>query len=163
LFILEVVNKRTRMEECAPLLASVCRKWRPNICATEAKMEVAKALSNDCRRFPEIPELRLLPHGNKPKLDRATTAINMGANGRIYLPDAQVCLEMKERPGVIHTWVDETMEQLKSFTGMVNQGHDDIVDVFGYTCLLAHELRGVTARTMRPVMLTAGRESVFMG
>lgn len=132
LFILEVVNKRVKLEENAPLLAALCRKHKPYIVAGDDDM-LSSTMLLDCRRHKDIPEIKCLEIRGKDKLTRAQAAIIHGENGRIYLP--------RETPKYEYPWVEMFVDQLSSFTG-IDDEHDDMVDGLGIVGRLADQLKG---------------------
>lgn len=159
LLIFEVVNQRTRTEECVPLLDDVCRRWRPLHVGVEA-IGFQGALADECRRFPNIPEPRRMKNGNQSKLSRARYAMTLGQNGRIYFPDENYQRTLKFEKMHARTWIEVTLDQLQGFTG---DGHerDDIVDVFGYAGQMANDMRSCGVMSSAPLLIHAGREDVF--
>ena len=152
LLVLEVVKKHLALERCCPELAAVCRRWKPNLVAAEAT-SFQGALLMECRRFPDIPEVRRLETGTSAnmKLKRATGAIVLGENGRIYLP--------RDGP----PWLNDFQTELAAFTGE-KDGVDDQTDTLSYAAYLAQTLRGSTATGCQhwPVgPFTAGKEPFY--
>jgi predicted phage terminase large subunit-like protein len=146
LFILEVVNRRIRLEALASELAATCGIWRPHIVAVE---QGHPTLANEVRQHPEIPEVRYLTTGGKNKLARAFAAIQWGDNKRIVLPE-------KQEP-----WKEEYICQLEAFTGEETDEHDDMVDATSYGCYLAQQLRGrPSSESYGPDILVPGREII---
>lgn len=146
LLVLDVVNQRVRLEESVPLLARVCKQWRPDVCAVEAH-GFQMALLLECRKYPSIPEPRALQPGSaiNAKLRRALPAVIFGENGRIHLP---------EEAG----WLEDFVVQLSTFTGD-DEGHDDMVDVLAYAARMANDLRGARGREeFYPEVFVAGKE-----
>ncbi len=147
LFILEVVNRRIRLEENAPALNELCSKWKPTIVAGDDDM-LSETMLLDCRRYKFIPEIRRLPIAGKDKRVRATAAIIHGENGRIYLPQGT---RTKTYP-----WLEAFMDQLSSFTG-IDDPNDDQVDALGIVGRLADELKGDGREEPMPDVLIEGR------
>jgi predicted phage terminase large subunit-like protein len=132
LFILDVVNARMKLEDNAPGLARLCRKWKPLIVAGDDDM-LSSTMLLDCRRYRDIPEIRCLPISGRDKLTRAQAAIIHGENERILLPE--------ETRTHKYPWLEPFMDQLSSFTG-IDDEHDDMVDSLGILGRLADELKG---------------------
>jgi phage terminase large subunit-like protein len=146
LLVLEVVNERFPIETVVAELAKVCRKWHPNLVAVETG-GFQTALAIECRRWREIPEVRRLEPewGANLKYRRAVPAIIMGQNRRIYLPET-----VQDHP-----WYLPYTEQLRGFTGK-DDDHDDMVDVTGYGCQIAGELRPPESVAPEPILLSPG-------
>lgn len=138
-----VRNQRLRLEELAPALAEFCREVRPDLVAVETGHPT---LANEYRRYRDIPEIRWLNTESKDKLTRALSAIIMGQNNRIFLPD-------DDPP-----WLEDYVRQLASFTGHGDE-YDDMVDATSYMAKLAQELRPVARSGPEswPCVLTEGR------
>lgn len=153
ILVLEVVNKRLRIEHCVPELAAVCKRWRPLAVGAES-VGFQASMAVECRRHREIPEVTRLKPENKSKLMRAWAAIEMGEHGRIVLPG----------PGEHGTaWLEETVEQLSQFSGVADDA-DDIVDVFAYGALMVNRLRGYRPESVEeegPILLAPGRVGGF--
>lgn len=132
LFILDVVNRRIRLEDNAPELARLCKQWKPYIVAGDDDM-LSETMKLDCRRHRDIPEVRCLPIAGKDKRMRATAAIIHGENERIYLP--------QETSRHKYPWLEAFIDQLSGFTG-IDDDHDDMVDALGIAGRLADELKG---------------------
>ncbi len=145
ILVLDVVVKRFRVETLADGVADVCRKWQPHMVAMETGHPT---FGDSYRRHPEIPEVRWLKTESKDKLVRALSAINMGGNGRIYLPQDEI----------EHEWYPDFVSQLVDFTG-VNDEHDDAVDALSYGAKLAQELRPAlySRQDFEPEVLIPGR------
>jgi predicted phage terminase large subunit-like protein len=127
LLILEATRAKVKMDDGAKFLAKFCRKHAPHVVGCEDDA-LSKAMTRECRRERDIPEMRVLKIGNRNKLVRANPAICMGEGGRIYLPS--------EAP-----WLDFYCDQLVAFDG--EKGHaDDLVDATSIVCTLAHALKG---------------------
>lgn len=114
LLLLEVKWERWPLDAVVPHLAAFCRFWRPDVVACDAD-GFQSALANECRRFPEIGEVRRVKSHSKTKLQRALPAIILGENGRILLPEGA-------------PWLDGYCTQLAQFTGDGAE-HDDLVDL----------------------------------
>ena len=140
LLVLDCLNERIRLDEGPLRLRDLCRVWRPTIVAVESG-GFQTLLAIECKRHKEIPEPRLLSHESKSKLVRAVSAINMGQNGQIWLPETEA------------PWLDEFKEQVGSFTG-IDDDRDDIVDVLSYACKLAQQLCGPGSAVSEPEILT---------
>ncbi len=124
--LLDVFNGRLALHEFAPQLDVMCRQWRPGIVAVEQGHPTAQ---REVRNYPNIPEVRWLPTGNKNKIQRALPAMNYDGNRRLCLP---------HKP---QHWHDEYVDQITSFTG-ADDDADDLVDMTSHTCNLAQLLRG---------------------
>lgn len=143
LLTLDVVRRRLRLEELAPELAALCRRWRPGLVAVE---QGHPTLERDVLRFKEIPLVRWLKPQGTDKLARALPAIIMAENGKVALPQD------------IPNWLDAFVGELKSFTGLADE-HDDQVDCLSWACRVAATLRP-DARTQEvlPEVLVLGKE-----
>lgn len=150
LFILEVVNERIRLEDNAPALAALCRKWKPHIVAGDDDM-LSETMALDCRRHRDIPELKRMEIAGRDKLTRAQAAIIHGENQRIYIPYIPA-----GRPSA-YPWYEVFIDQLAGFTGIDDQ-HDDMVDGLSILGRLADELKGDGSVTPMPVVLTPARD-----
>lgn len=163
--ILECVNRRYALEAAVPALAEVCRRWRPSLVACEVGGFQA-ALANECRRYPEIGEVRRLVAESRPnaKLRRALPAILMGENKRILLPRLYAGERDIQKLAGENVWLDTFTGQLQAFTG-IDDEHDDLVDALAYGCQLAAQLRPVASSTDYggPVHLTAGKDPYSFG
>lgn len=144
LFILDCVNERIKPEGKAPALAALCRRWRPFVVAGDDDA-ISETLLLDCRRYPDIPEIRCLPISGKDKRERATAAMIRGENGLIYLPN-------KDEP-----WKETFCDQVSSFNGLDDE-HDDIVDALGIQGRLADQLKGTGHPEAVPEVLIPGRD-----
>mgnify|MGYP001558674763 FL=1 len=83
----------------------------------------------------------------RTKLVRATEAVVMGENARIYLPAAA-------------PWLDDFCDQLTAFTGIEAEEEDDQVDALGIVARQVNLLRQITARPAElPVVLMEGKSS----
>lgn len=149
LLILDCVNERMKMEAKAPNLAAFCRRWRPDIVVGDDDM-IAETMLLECRRYRDIPEIKILPLGAKNKVERATAAIIRGENGLIYLPEQME--SGREEP-----WLEMFTDALSSFTG-VDDDHDDIPDALGILGRLADELKGDGREEALPDLLTPARD-----
>ncbi len=165
LLILEAVNRRVRLEQCVPLLAQVCRAWKPHQVAVEAQ-GFQTALAIECRRYREIGEVRRLDPGGgaNAKLRRALPAIVMGENHRIFLPDdedEEFARKLARIAGEDETWLGTFIEQVAAFTGN-GDDHDDLVDCLAYMSQLAQSLRGpgstADGEESGPFSLDSGRD-----
>lgn len=143
LLILEVVNRRFRVSDLAGGIADVCRRWRPHYVAIETGHPTVR---DDLNAYAEVPEPRWLTTESKDKRLRAFTAINMGANGKIFLPATK------------QPWQDEFCSQLIEFTG-IDDEHDDEVDALAYGAKLAQELKPTPRSRLEswPDLLVAGK------
>lgn len=165
LLLLDAINKRVRIENCVPLLAETCKRWRPQHVAVESQGFQA-ALANECRRYPVIPEVRRLDPGGGPnaKLRRALPAIVMGENHRIFLPDEddeEFARTLEKIAGEDESWQRVFLDQVAGFTGNGDE-HDDLVDTLAYMAQLAQALRGSGFRPLGeewgPFALDGGRD-----
>lgn len=141
LLILDVVNRRVKLDQLAAEIANVCKQFKPSFVAVESGHP---SLNDDCRRYKAIPEIRWLNPESRDKLRRALPAIIMGSNGKILLP-------------TFAEWMDEFVTQVKFFTG-IDDDHDDMVDALSYGCQLAQSLKptiGTTAGV--PEVFTPGK------
>ena len=133
LLVLDMVAKKVRIEEGPRLLAEVCRRWRPDVVASDDDL-IARASINECRRYREIPEIRQLPIASKPKLVRCTYAITWAGNGRILRP-------VNPQTGGDPEWWDGFASQLVVFDGEKDK-EDDMADVLGIAVRLAESYKG---------------------
>jgi hypothetical protein len=115
--VLSVLNQRLRDEQRASTLDRMCALWSPGVVVMDNDM-ISETMLTDFRRYPHIPEPRLLPIGNKAKRVRAMAAVIHGENGRIFLP-------ADEEP-----WQREFCDQLAGFTGE-DGAVDDMADALG--------------------------------
>lgn len=100
----------------ARILASY-KRHKPEFVAIEA-VAANSAVYQHCRRLPMVVR-RVSPLG-EDKLVRATGAMNLAHDGRLYLP-------------VASGWLDEAESELVRFTGDEKvDAHDDIVDTLSY-------------------------------
>lgn len=120
LFIREIVRERLAIDRIVPVIAAVCRRWRPSWCGIEGN-GYQWAIVDAAMRDSDIPAVvPLLPEG-KGKLVRATPAINYACSGRIFLPADP------------EPWMGPAMQEIWQFTGdSKHDGHDDVVDVLAY-------------------------------
>ena len=128
--VLAVYNGRLRYEENAPTLAEWCRRWEPEggdriIVVGEDDM-LSDAMTVECRRYRDIPEIRRIAIKGKGKLVRAQAAIIRSQNGRFLLPATN------------EPWYEEMCDQLTSFSG-AEGAEDDIADCFGILGRIADE------------------------
>ncbi len=144
LFILDCINERIRPEAKAPMLARLCRRWRPRIVVGDDDM-LSETMLLDCRRQADIPEIRCLPISGKSKVERAMAAIIRGENGLMYLPDRQ------------DPWVEVFVDGLSSFNG-IDDEHDDIPDALGTIGRIADELKGDGRPEASPDILVPARD-----
>lgn len=133
LFTLSVLNENLRYEENAPALDKVCKGvidhlsplWDQAglsgviIVASDDDM-LSDATLVDCRRYKNIPEIRVLGIRGKAKIIRAQAGITRSQNGLFYMPI------QPER----YTWYEEVCDQLSSFTGEEG-AEDDVADCYG--------------------------------
>lgn len=143
LLALEVTANRWPLEECVKNLAGVCRRWKPDLVAVESG-GFQTALAIECRRYPEIGEVRRLKHEGKAKHQRALPAVVMAENGRILLPEAA-------------PWLEAFVQQLQDFSAE-GSDHDDMVDVLSYAAQQAAVLKPQGGQSAGPQILTPGRE-----
>ena len=150
LLILEVVNRRLRLEEFAPEMAAVCRRWRPHVCAVEDGHPTFK---RECSKYGEIPEVRWLKPAGKQKLVRAVPAMNKEAAG--YRDDVGKGEGGIVLPAAEQHWRRAFVNQVAGFTG-IDDEHDDMVDCLAWACHVA-QWYGPLQRDYEdggPVMLT---------
>jgi len=144
LLIIDVVNERIRYEDNAIRLAQVCRQYPGALVAGDDDM-LAEGMMIECRRHREIPEIRRMKIAAKPKLTRAFSAIIRGQNGRIFLPEKAL-------------WLQMFCHQLTAFTGIDIAEKNDIADGVGILGRLADELKPVQSRDeFFPEVLEPGR------
>ncbi len=158
LLILDAVNERVGLSESVGLLAKVCQRWRPHVVGVEATSFQA-AMADQCRRYPEIPEVRRLQVGNQQgmKLVRAFPARIMGENRRILLPNFAARGIGKE------SWPEVCSSQWEAFTG-IDDEHDDLVDCLSYMAKLAQEMRPTSRASLEdhgPCLLVPGKQDLF--
>jgi phage terminase large subunit-like protein len=149
LLFFNLTRKRVSIEHLAAELEAVCIRHRPAFVVCEDD-PLSRGVALSCRQRPMIPEIRILPIGSKNKLHRASQAIMMGQNYRIYLP--------KQEP----PWFDLFCDELTAFDwveGEKNEQPDDIVDALGLLCRITQQLRGSGGITgdMWPSPLTPPR------
>jgi phage terminase large subunit-like protein len=145
LFILAVFNRRLRYEENGPALAEWCRVWRPELVVSDDDM-LSDAMSVECRRFRDIPEIRRLEISGRSKLVRAQAGIIRAENHLVYLPDPP------------QAWQEEACDRLSGFTGADDQ-QDDIPDCFGILGRLADELKpGDVEEIDEPLLAEPGKQ-----
>lgn len=132
ILILDVFNERLRYEDNGPALAAFCRKWRPDyewattIVASDDDM-LSDAMTVECRRYRDIPEIRRIGIRGRGKLVRAQAAIIRSQNGLFLLPNPA------------EDWYEQMADQLTSFSG-ADGAEDDIADCFGILGRIADEL-----------------------
>ncbi len=146
LLILDVLNKTLRYEENAPALADVCRtfakfsergEWHDDGAPTSTTYDMLHIVASDddtlsdamvteCRRYRDIPEIKILGIRGKSKIVRAQAGIIRSQNRLFLCPDPQ------------QQWFEEMADQLSSFTG-AEGADDDIADCFGILGRLADE------------------------
>lgn len=142
LLVLDIQNRRLRLEQLAPELANVCHLYHPSLVAVEVGHPT---LHNEYRRYPSIPEIRWIKTEQKTKLTRALPAIMMGENNRVFLPNAP------------HAWLEPFIDQLGDFTGVADE-HDDMCDALAYACHVSQSLRYVPAPWQEePQVLVSGK------
>jgi phage terminase large subunit-like protein len=117
-----------------PFVQQLVMRWRPRIVGVEAVMS-NRALAQLLQRSttPVIPVRELSPKGND-KLVRATPAMALAGNGRLWLPAHDPTFP-----------IDEVIGELVRFTGDDQKdANDDIVDCISYACELLPALAGAS-------------------
>jgi predicted phage terminase large subunit-like protein len=121
--VLDMVRERLSVNEILPRVAQVCRRHHPvDWVGFEADgfQEMLAETARDEVRFPDIPHVVELSHGNKSKLSRATKAIYAARDSRIYLPEGA-------------PWLEDYIAELGMFTGDEKlDSYSDQVDVTAY-------------------------------
>lgn len=143
LVILDVVNERIRLVDIGRRFDEFCGRWHPHIAAGDDD-NLSQAMLMEYRRWPNIPELRCMPIGNRPKIIRAQDAIIAGEGKRIYLP-------------VAAPWLEAFNDQLAAFSGVDKTEHDDMVDCLGIIARLARLLRAPAQQYDEPIVLGEGK------
>ncbi len=146
LLILDVVDDRIRVEEQGRFMSGYCQRWGPHIVAADEDM-LAEMFQVECRRWPGVPEIRKLPISGNNKLYRASSAIILGENGMVFLP--------QEAP-----WLDPFCDQLESFVGDGTDEYDDMVDAMGIVGRLADMLKS-GARQSEAMPIVVGGRGIF--
>lgn len=150
LLIIDVVNRRLALNELAPELANVCRRWRPAAVGIE---DGHPTLKTELRRWPDVPEVRWLRVAGRDKLQRAVPAMNKAFNGKLVLPEKE------------QKWQAAYAAEMRSFTG-VGDEHDDCVDMTAWAAQMADwwaplAARGAGGDDCGPELITAGREEFW--
>lgn len=154
LLILDCVNERIRLEGKGPALSQLCRRWRPDIVATDDDM-IAESMRLEFRRYRDIPEVKIIPIGSKNKVERATAAIIRGENGLIYLPE-------KSSTGKDEEWLEVFVDCLSTFNG-VDDEFDDVPDAMGIVGRIADQLKGDGREHPLPEVLIGAPDVFGMG
>lgn len=149
--VLDVFNERLRYEENAPALARICKMWCKGPDGALLQQIVASdddtlsdAMAVECRRYWDIPEIKILGIRNKAKIIRAQAGIIRSQNGLFLLPDPP-------KP-----WYEEMADQLSAFTGE-DGNQDDIADCFGILGRIADEfMPGTQHDDCDPVLGSSG-------
>lgn len=113
LLVMEMVRQRLRLEEIAPMVAGLCRRWSVQAVMFESNGFQAK-IAMECRRTPGMPPVVETITGPHSKLVRATPAIARAASGQIFLPESA-------------PWSPVFIDECLRFTGLPG-GQDDQVD-----------------------------------
>jgi hypothetical protein len=134
LLILDVFVGHVKLDQCPQKLSDFCRKWHPQGVVGEDDT-LSKSMLINCRRMPFIPEIQMLPIGNKAKSVRWTSGIVMGENKRVLLP-------APDDSGDEPEWLGPFKDQLEAVTGDKDK-EDDIADAFGVLCRKIDSMRPV--------------------
>jgi phage terminase large subunit-like protein len=111
---LDCQKARLEVPDIVPFLEGAYDLYRPAYVAIEA-FAANRAVAQLARRTRM--NVKMLNPKGRDKVVRATPAMNLCRDGRVYFFDG-------------HDW-DEEHAELLSFTGD-GKGHDDVVDTFGY-------------------------------
>jgi Phage terminase large subunit len=141
------LNERIALEQNAPRLAEVCRRYRPVVVAGDDD-NLSEALSLECRRHPDIPVTKPMALGGRNKLVRSQAAIVRAGRGMMLLPQGGV--------GGGADWVETMSDQLASFTGADGEP-DDVADAVSIMGRLADEFfPGEATEDFEPILGSQG-------
>jgi predicted phage terminase large subunit-like protein len=141
-------------------IKTVVKRWRPAFVAIEeVGAHSGRAIGQILRRSTDPPMVvRSLQPKSQGKLQRATPAIVLASEGRLWLP--------YNRPGYP---LDDVEAELLAFTGL-EDAHDDIVDMIAYAASLLpdlgfgisspkipHGVGGLLPPSNRPPVVPTGR------
>lgn len=123
--VLEMVREHLDIEAIVPRIASMCREHRPNWVGIE-NTGFQIAILRAAQQHPSIPAVKPLEPEGKSKLVRATPAIIMCSEGRVFVP----------LRGPMYPFVEDYISELTAFTGDEDEdGLVDAVDVTAYAIL----------------------------
>lgn len=128
LFILEVIARPMNMQDIIPNVYAVYRRY-PHVQTIGIEDNGFQiGLVNEARdrtKYPDMPLIKELPTEGKSKLTRATPAINMASENRIFTPQDPA-----------PDWLEEWYEELELFTGDDKaDAYTDRVDTLAYSVL----------------------------
>ena len=157
LLFLHVFASTLRFEENAPALAKVCREYRDydgealyQIVASDDDT-LSDAMVVECRRYRDIPEIKILGIRGKSKIVRAQAGIIRSQN-RLFL-----------RPDPPQSWFEEFADQLSAFSG-ADGADDDIADCVGILGRLADDFApGEDREDDNPVLAVPGYDPSTWG
>jgi predicted phage terminase large subunit-like protein len=128
LFVLDIVRERIAIDQIVPRICDVQRCWQAEWIGIEA-VSAFIYLVKEAQKTPGLPPVNTLESrvakgpNQTAKLARATPAIILASQGRIFLPDEPTL------------WLDDFLAELIQFTGDPKlDAHDDCVDVISYAC-----------------------------
>ena len=141
---------RAEIPEIIPAIQKQAKRWQPGIVAIEA-VASNNAVLKFCQRStsPVMNTMPLNPRG-KDKLVRATPAMNLAHQERIWVPEN----------GKEDFPYDEAMGELYRFTGDEDRdAHDDVVDTVSYA---ADVFPTIDMGVIGPPRETTGDPAAFM-
>jgi phage terminase large subunit-like protein len=120
--VLEMVREHLDIERIVPRIAELCAMHEPLWVGIEST-SFQIAILREAQRHPGIPAVKPLEPEGKSKLVRATAAIIMASQERIFVPVR----------GPLYPWVEDYISELALFTGVEEEdGLVDAVDVTAY-------------------------------
>lgn len=134
LVCLDVQRFQREVPEIILAIKAAVYRWTPQFVAIEeVGAHSGKAIGQILRQStdPAMSIMSLTPKG-QDKLMRATPAINLAHDGRLWLPSRETV------PGFPH---EDVENELMIFTGE-EDAHDDVVDTFGYAAGLLSSMQG---------------------
>lgn len=129
LICLAVDVGRWEIPEIIARIKAIVRRWKPGFVAIEeVGAHSGRAIGQLLRRSTDpAMSVRSLNPGGQDKLIRATPAITLAHDGRLYFPESDPLFPL-----------EDVMTELQTFTG-INDAHDDVVDMIAYAAgLLPH-------------------------
>jgi len=140
LISLDIWRFQAEIPEIIANIKTVVRKWKPAFVAIEeVGAHSGRAIGQILRRCDDpAMAIRSLQPKSQGKLMRATPAIVLASEGRLWFP--------YNRPGYP---LDDVEAELLAFTG-VEDAHDDIVDMIAYAASLLPSLGIVTRGSPGP-------------
>lgn len=140
---LDCIRVQREIPDIVPLIQENYLKWKPGKIGIESVASNTAVFQLACRAHsPALPVMALSPRG-KDKLVRATPAITIASQGRIFLPTRDTNPSFP---------IDEVIDELARFSGDAkNDGNDDIVDTLSYAVHIMFstpDFRGTKAKPM---------------